>query len=175
MSEIAAAQGVRYEYMESPIGPLMLARNDAGLTHIYFHSEKSSLPRTDWRQSWTGLEEAREQLAAYFAGQRECFDLPLAARGTPFQQQVWKALREIPCGVTISYGELARRIGQPTAARAVGAANGQNPLAIVVPCHRVIGSNGTLTGYAGGLSVKQALLEHEARYFGKGQGELGLG
>lgn len=176
MNSVVSGQRLRYEFMETPMGRLILARNDAGLTHIYFRTgRKSSVPRSDWEQSWDGLEEARAQLDAYFAGKRASFALPLAAAGTPFQQQVWRALQDIPCGETISYGELARRIGQPSAARAVGAANGQNPLAIVVPCHRVIGSNGALTGYAGGLNIKQALLQLEARHFGKGQGQLKLG
>jgi methylated-DNA-[protein]-cysteine S-methyltransferase len=109
------------------------------------------------------LARAATQLAEYFAGTRRTFDLPLAAAGTAFQQRVWQVLTTIPFGATWSYGELARAIGNPAASRAVGAANGKNPIGIIVPCHRVIGSNGTLTGYAGGLDMKQALLAHERR------------
>jgi methylated-DNA-[protein]-cysteine S-methyltransferase len=107
------------------------------------------------------LKAAERQLGEYFAGNRNTFDLPLAAVGTPFQRRVWDALRKIPYGETISYGELARRVGQPTAARAVGLANGKNPISIVVPCHRVIGSSGKLIGYGGGLGRKQTLLALE--------------
>jgi methylated-DNA-[protein]-cysteine S-methyltransferase len=109
------------------------------------------------------LKRPRARLQAYFAGELRDFELPLAAAGTPFQQSVWRALCDIPYGETISYGELARRIGQPKAARAVGLANGQNPIAIVVPCHRVIGADGSLTGYGGGLERKRWLLAHESK------------
>ena len=109
------------------------------------------------------LEEAKQQLAEYFAGQRQAFDLPLRMQGTPFQQKVWAALREIPYGETRSYGQIAAQVGNPKAGRAVGMANNRNPIAIIVPCHRVIGANGSLTGYAGGLSVKQELLALERR------------
>ena len=109
------------------------------------------------------LLQATEQLRAYFAGEREGFDLPLAPRGTPFQQKVWKRLCEIPYGETISYGELAKQIGNPQASRAVGLANGSNPIPIVIPCHRVIGSNGKLTGYGGGLPIKEKLLALERK------------
>jgi methylated-DNA-[protein]-cysteine S-methyltransferase len=107
------------------------------------------------------LTRAAEQLAEYFAGERRDFDLPLAPRGTSFQVAVWRALEQIPFGATCSYGELARVVGRPSASRAVGAANGQNPLAIILPCHRVIGANGDLTGYGGGLPLKRWLLDHE--------------
>jgi methylated-DNA-[protein]-cysteine S-methyltransferase len=110
------------------------------------------------------LERTAAQLAAYFAGELTTFDLPLAAPGTAFQRRVWQALVEIPFGEARSYGEVARAIGHPTASRAVGAANGKNPLAIVVPCHRVIGAGGQLTGYAGGLPIKRWLLDHERRH-----------
>lgn len=112
------------------------------------------------------LALAARQLDEYFAGERREFDLPLAPRGTGFQERVWRALLAIPFGVTRSYGELARTIGRPSASRAVGAANGKNPIAIIVPCHRVIGANGTLTGYGGGLPIKRWLLEHEAKLAG---------
>ncbi len=155
---------VTYTYMESLVGPIMLARVDAGLTHILFQNSKYPAKiREGWRRDDAPLREAIDQLRAYFAGKRVEFNLPLAPGGTPFQKKVWAALCEIPCGETRNYGELATHIGFPDASRAVGAANGRNPIAIVVPCHRVIGANGKLTGYAGGLSIKQALLEHEAR------------
>lgn len=110
------------------------------------------------------LVETARQLAAYFAGERQVFDLPLAPEGTAFQQMVWTALTKIPFGETRTYGQQAALIRRPSASRAVGAANGKNPIGIIVPCHRVIGTNGTLTGYAGGLAMKQWLLEHERRY-----------
>jgi len=158
-----------YTIVESPVGPLLLAAGSGGLTQLSFLAgPNAEPPRTDGRESpATGngasavLEEARKQIAAYFARKLSCFDLPLTPRGTPFQESVWGKLREIPYGQTISYGELARRVGNPKAPRAVGAANGQNPIAIVIPCHRVIGSNGTLTGFGGGLAIKEQLLEHE--------------
>lgn len=154
---------VVYTYLTSPTGPLLLARVEAGLTHILFEKGKvPAKPREGWRREDSPLREAIDQLRAYFDGQRFRFELPLAPAGTPFQQRVWKALQEIPCGETQSYGELAANIGFPAASRAVGAANGRNPIAIVVPCHRVIGANGKLTGYAGGLAIKKALLDHEA-------------
>jgi methylated-DNA-[protein]-cysteine S-methyltransferase len=119
-------------------------------------------PKPQWRRDDQALHDVREQLDAYFAGERQTFDLPLQMTGTPFQKQVWQGLMAIPYGTTISYAELARRIGRPGASRAVGAANGRNPIGIIVPCHRVIGANGTLTGYGGGLDRKEWLLAHEA-------------
>ncbi len=112
------------------------------------------------------LERAAQQLAEYFAGKRREFDLPLAPKGTGFQERAWRALLAIPYGETRTYGEQARAIGRPAASRAVGAANGKNPIAIIIPCHRVIGANGTLTGYGGGLPLKRWLLEHEAKHAG---------
>ncbi len=166
---------VVYTYTKSPHGLILLARNEAGLTHIDFQEGENKVqPRADWTRDDVPLLEVVAQLRAYFNGQRQVFDLPLAPAGTSFQLEVWRALRDIPCGETISYGALASRIGRPAASRAVGAANGQNPLAIVVPCHRVIGANGKLTGYAGGIEIKQALLEHEQRLSGTGQGQLPL-
>jgi len=109
----------------------------------------------------------KRQLEEYFAGERTIFDIPLAPEGAPFEREVWRALEEIPYGETVSYGEIARRVGQPTAARAVGTANGRNPIAVIVPCHRVIGADGSLTGYGGGLERKRLLLELE-----RGQGRL---
>jgi methylated-DNA-[protein]-cysteine S-methyltransferase len=155
---------VVYTEMDSPVGPIMLARVEAGITHILFQKHKYPAKIRDrWRRDDAALRDATNQLRAYFSGESFDFDLALAPAGTPFQKKVWAALREIRCGETESYGQLAARIGFPDASRAVGAANGRNPIAIVVPCHRVIGANGTLTGYAGGLHIKKALLEHEAR------------
>jgi methylated-DNA-[protein]-cysteine S-methyltransferase len=147
----------------SPIGPLTLTAEAGALTAIDFgapagYADGAALaPPAD-----AVLLEAAKQLGAYFAGERREFDLPLHPRGTPFQLTVWEALRRIPYGETVTYGELAADIGRPTAARAVGSANHHNPLAIVVPCHRVIGAGGTLTGYAGGLATKAALLDLES-------------
>jgi methylated-DNA-[protein]-cysteine S-methyltransferase len=146
------------------VGRLLLAGEAGALRWLAFVEGRYAFsPEPGWEHAEEPFAEARRQLHAYFAGDLVAFDLPLAAEGTPFQQAVWKALVEIPYGETISYGELARRIDKPSAVRAVGAANGQNPLAIVVPCHRVIGSNGKLTGYGGGLHVKEALLALERK------------
>ncbi len=153
-----------YTRMASPVGPLMLVADEAGLRRIDFVNGRSPV-RSDphWRESAEYLGEAVRQLLAYFAGELEAFDLPLVPQGTPFQLAVWKRLCEIPYGETISYGELARRVGNPNASRAVGLANGSNPIPIVIPCHRVIGSNGKLTGYGGGLPIKEKLLALERR------------
>lgn len=156
-----------YTYMKSPHGQILLARCEAGLTRINFQEGTHIVqPGASWRREDAPLLVAIDQLRAYFDGSRQAFDLPLAPEGTSFQQKVWTALQDIPCGETATYGEIARRIGRPTASRAVGAANGRNPLPIVVPCHRVIGANAKLTGYAGGLNIKKALLEHEQRLSG---------
>ena len=164
---------IDYTYMKSPLGSILLARREAGLTHISFQEGlKAASPEPTWRREDTPLLEAIDQLRAYFYGSRQDFDLPLAAEGTSFQRQVWKTLQQIPCGETISYGELAKRIGRPTAARAVGAANGRNPLPIVVPCHRVIGADGSLTGYAGGFAIKESLLAHEREHFAPSNTQL---
>lgn len=160
---------MRYRQIESPVGPLLLAGDARGLRVLSFmragpHGSRRRAPRPipdEWEPDDGGLDEAVRQLDAYFQGTLRTFDLPLAPQGTPFQQTVWEALRRIPYGQTVSYGELARRIGRPAAVRAVGLANGSNPIAIVIPCHRVIGANGTLTGYGGGLPTKQALLALE--------------
>lgn len=150
-----------YRYLATPVGRLLLAREERDLRLINF--QRSRLPRPDprWHESPDAFDDVVSQLTEYFAGQRQRFELPLAPEGTPFQQRVWRELQDIPYGVTISYGQLAARIGQPTASRAVGLANGSNPLAIVIPCHRVIGANGTLTGYGGGLPIKERLLALE--------------
>jgi len=143
--------------IDSPVGELTLAGDGEHLTELHFGRDGEPTGED------AVLVAAREQLHAYFAGKRRSFELPLRPAGTDFQREVWAALREIPYAETIDYGELARRIGRPGAARAVGAANGRNPLAIVVPCHRVIGADGSLTGFGGGLETKRALLELEAR------------
>ena len=152
-----------YCYLEAPIGELLLAGDADGLSLIGF--PKGSMrrePEPDWIFNEKPLSEARRQLGEYFAGQRRAFDLPLNLSGTDFQVSVLRALLEIPYGETVSYGEIAKRIGRPRAVRAVGAANGRNPLPIIVPCHRVIGSTGDLTGFGGGLDTKEALLRLEA-------------
>ena len=152
-----------YCYYETPIGELLLAGDDDGLAMIGF--PKGSMrrdPESDWIYNEKPLASACKQLGEYFSGKRKSFDLPLQFDGTEFQVSVLKALQDIPYGETVSYGEIARRIGKPKAVRAVGAANGRNPLPIVVPCHRVIGSSGDLTGFGGGLDTKEALLRLEA-------------
>lgn len=155
---------MKYTEIETPLGITIAAADDAGLRVLSFAEGEgwNGLP-DDWQRddAFPVLAEAARQLHEYFDGTRRDFDLPLAPEGTEFQQKVWRALREIPFGETRSYGELARMIRQPTASRAVGLANGRNPIALVVPCHRVIGADGSLTGYAGGLSFKKALLEIE--------------
>ncbi len=153
-----------YTQMDSPIGQLLLAADETGLRRIEFMSSKRAHPpESDWREDARPLTEVIRQLRAYFAGKLEAFDLPLAPEGTDFQQKVWRRLCDIPFGETISYGQLAQRIGNPNASRAVGLANGSNPIPIIIPCHRVIGSNGKLTGYGGGLPIKEKLLALERR------------
>jgi len=153
-----------FTYMESPIGRLLLTSDGTALTGLFMEPHRHGPASTD---GWVREDEAapfpaaRQQLAAYFAGNLQEFDLPLALEGTPFQRKVWNELRNIPFGQTWSYGELARRIGQPTASRAVGLANGKNPISVIVPCHRVIGANGKLVGYGGGLDRKTTLLRLE--------------
>ena len=154
-----------YCYLETPIGELLLAGDNDGLSMIGF--PKGSMrrePEPDWIFNEKQLTEARRQLREYFAGDRREFDLPVRLSGTEFQVSVLQALQQIPYGETVSYGEIARRIGRPRAVRAVGAANGRNPVPIVVPCHRVIGSTGDLTGFGGGLDTKEALLRLEAEH-----------
>ncbi|HEX4838084.1 MAG TPA: methylated-DNA--[protein]-cysteine S-methyltransferase [Solirubrobacteraceae bacterium] len=151
--------------MDSPIGTLTLTAVDDVLTGVHMHNQRHA-PRlpADCERDDAGLEHVVAQLDAYFAGTLADFDVQLAMHGTDFQRRVWAGLREIPYGETISYGELARRVGSPNASRAVGLANGRNPLSIVVPCHRVIGADGSLTGYGGGLDRKVWLLEHETAH-----------
>ena len=156
---------MNYAVLESPIGPLLIAGDEEAIHRISFpRNGKAAEPESGWTESARGpVAEAIRQLREYFAGRRAAFDLPLAPQGTAFQKSVWRGLQRIPYGATISYGELARWVGNPKASRAVGAANGTNPLPIVIPCHRVIGANGGLTGFGGGLPIKQALLELEAK------------
>ncbi len=153
-----------YGYFDSPVGALLVA-GDADLLHlISFPTEcRTNRQQADWRRDDSHFADAFRQLDAYFAGDLTRFDLPLRFAGTAFQNKVWSALCDIPFGETMSYGALASRIGKPTASRAVGGANGANPLPIVVPCHRVIGSDRSLTGFGGGLQIKKFLLAHEQR------------
>jgi len=152
-----------YTYLETPVGTVMLVGcEDHGLRYISFQCGKGARgPEPDWKQSAKPFREVIRQLTEYFKGTRTTFDLKLHPKGTPFQRDVWKALLAIPYGETRSYGEIARAVGRPRAVRAVGLANGRNPLPIVVPCHRVIGGSGSLVGYGGGLPVKAALLDRE--------------
>ncbi|MEU1671433.1 methylated-DNA--[protein]-cysteine S-methyltransferase [Streptomyces roseifaciens] len=147
---------------DSPYGPLTLVATDGRLCGLYMEGQRHRPPRETFGEpDPAAFARAREQLEEYFAGSRTAFDLPLALAGTGFQRTVWNALLEIPYGETVSYGLLAARIGRPSAARAVGLANGKNPVGIIVPCHRVVGANGALTGYGGGLPRKQRLLDFE--------------
>lgn len=148
-----------FTHIPSPIGQLTLVASELGLAAL--HMESHPVPLDGLLLDDSCFAEARRQLDAYFAGALRSFDLPLDLQGTPFQLQVWRALLEIPYGETVSYGEQARRIGNPKGVRAVGLANGRNPISIIVPCHRVIGKNGSLTGYGGGLDRKRFLLELE--------------
>jgi len=152
-----------YHYLDTSIGTLLLAGNGEALTLLGFPS--GSMARRhepDWQEDAGPFAEVVNQLQGYFAGERQCFELPLAPSGTAFQQQVWSTLQKIPFGETWSYGQLAAHIGKPTASRAVGAANGLNPIPVIIPCHRVIGASGKLTGFGGGLDTKRYLLNLEA-------------
>jgi len=149
-----------YATTPSPLGELMLVAGPDGLRAVHL-PDRHVTPGADWVEDLLGLAPAAEQLAAYFAGERREFDLPLAPPGTPFDHAVWGLLQAIPYGETRSYGELALRLGRPERVRAVGRANARNPVAIVVPCHRVVGADGALVGYAGGLERKRALLALE--------------
>ncbi len=153
-----------YCHYSSPVGVLVLTSDGDALTGLHLplrDGSAATLPGSGWRRDDAPFREATDQLQAYFEGELTAFDLPLRMAGTPFQRLAWDALRTIPYGTTISYAEQARRIGRPGSSRAVGAANGKNPIALIVPCHRVIGSSGTLTGYGGGLPLKEWLLSHE--------------
>ncbi len=151
-----------YCYLETPIGDLLLAGDDEGLSLVGFpEGARRHAPDGDWIFNEKPFAEARKQLTDYFAGERKTFDLPLNPTGTKFQRQVLDELQKIPYGTTCSYGDIASRIGRPKAVRAVGAANGRNPIPIIIPCHRVIGASGDLTGFGGGLPAKEALLRLE--------------
>lgn len=145
----------------SPWGMLRLISDGECLTGLSFPQRDGSVVAAEGERNESCFREVKKQLRAYFAGELHEFDVPVRMEGTDFQKRVWKQLQRIPFGETWSYGQLAKRIGQPTASRAVGAANGQNPIAIIVPCHRVIGANGQLTGFGGGLDRKEWLLQHE--------------
>lgn len=154
---------IHYRTIESPIGLLTLAGHGSALTNLRMVDQTYEPSRDDWSADPEAFKDAVDQLGAYFAGELTDFDIELDLRGTEFQQRVWKALLTIPYGETRSYGEIAEQVGAPGAARAVGLANGHNPIAIVVPCHRVIGASGSLTGYGGGLDRKRTLLELEKK------------
>jgi methylated-DNA-[protein]-cysteine S-methyltransferase len=165
-----------YTIFESPVGPLLLMSDGHSLTGLHTDSDKHRpTMRPDWIRDddATPFAQVKEQMRTYFEGRLTNFDLPLAPQGTEFQLGVWRELRGIPYGETISYAELARRIGRPQASRAVGHANARNPISIIVPCHRVIGADKSLTGYAGGLERKRMLLTHEAEH--RGMGDEGQG
>lgn len=151
-----------YCEMLTPVGRLLLAGDGRALHRVSFQSGRRPEIAEGWQRMEGPFRDAIAQLEAYFAGRLRRFDLVLAPEGTPFQREVWSALTAIPYGETISYSELARRLGRPAASRAVGAANGRNPIPIIIPCHRVIGANGSLTGFGGGLGIKRRLLELES-------------
>lgn len=144
---------------QTPVGAIVIVENGTAVTHVFF-SRMVQPEHVEWEETPL-LRQTASQLDEYFQGARLMFDVPLSPQGTEFEQTVWKALQTIPHGETRSYGDIARQIGQPSACRAVGHANNQNPISIIIPCHRVIGANGKLTGYAGGLTIKQYLLELE--------------
>jgi len=161
---MSAPETIWYDELPTPIGRLRLVADAHGLREVWFESGRhQKMPAPHWKHDAGKLAFARVQLEEYFAGTRQTFALPLHPLGTPFQLAVWQELARIPYGATTSYGELARRIDQPQAVRAVGAANGRNPLPIVLPCHRVIGADGSLTGFGGGLPTKRFLLSFEHR------------
>jgi methylated-DNA-[protein]-cysteine S-methyltransferase len=164
-----ATPGPLFHHYSSPVGMLVLTSDGEALTGLHLPRQDGGaapLAGDGWRRDAGPFREVISQLNAYFDGERAVFDLPLRMDGTSFQRLAWNALLTIPFGTTISYAEQARRIGRPSAPRAVGAANGRNPIAIIVPCHRVIGSGGTLTGYGGGLPLKEWLLNHESTMLG---------
>jgi len=164
-------------HFQSPIGRLLLTSDGTALTGLYMEPSRKAQSTDGWCEDAAGapLAQALRQLSEYFAGTRREFDLPLRMQGTGFQQRVWRELTEIPYGQTWSYGELAKRIDNPSASRAVGLANGRNPISVIVPCHRVIGADGSLTGYGGGLERKRWLLAHEGLHWGeKNRGQLPL-
>jgi methylated-DNA-[protein]-cysteine S-methyltransferase len=163
VSSFVVVEPLLYATIDSPIGELLLLGDGRALRGLYMQEGRTRLEvRSEWRRDDEPFGDVRAQLDEYFEGRRAAFDVALEPAGTPFQCRVWRALQEIPYGETVTYGELARRIGRPPASRAVGAANGQNPISVVVPCHRVVGADGTLTGYGGGIERKRFLLELEA-------------
>jgi methylated-DNA-[protein]-cysteine S-methyltransferase len=155
------SEQVYYTHLASPIGKLLLLSDGEKLTGIQFPRNQSKSVPADWKRDAGPFDEVIRQLRAYFAGELTEFDVPLNLQGSPFERKVWSMLCKIPYGKTVSYGHIAGKIGQPKAFRAVGLANGKNPIPIIVPCHRVIGSNGSLTGFGGGLPLKRWLLERE--------------
>jgi methylated-DNA-[protein]-cysteine S-methyltransferase len=158
---------MRYTLIASPLGELLAQRDELGITGLYLPTGRNAVvPSEHWTRDDDAFDDVRTQLTQYFAGALREFSLPLNAHGSAFQKRVWAALAEIPYGETATYGQTAQAIGTPTASRAVGLANGQNPISIVVPCHRVIGADGSLTGYGGGLEAKRWLLSHEAAHAG---------
>ncbi len=161
-----------FTHIESPLGRVLLTSDGTSLTRLWI---SSATPEPGWTENPGALPfpETRQQLAEYFAGERQKFSVPLAPEGTEFQQRVWAQLQQIPYGLTTSYGGLATRLGNPNGSRAVGLANGRNPIWLVVPCHRVIGASGKLVGYAGGLARKSALLDFEAAVLGSGPQPFG--
>ncbi|MEO8144883.1 MAG: methylated-DNA--[protein]-cysteine S-methyltransferase [Betaproteobacteria bacterium] len=153
-----------YDSFESPHGRMLLVATEKGVAGIYFNRQKYfPEPKKEWKRDGRHavLQQAKRELREYFAGKRKRFDVALAPDGTPFQREVWKTIAKVGFGETITYGELAKRAGHPGSARAAGAATGRNPIGIIVPCHRIMGANGSLTGYAGGLKKKRALLALE--------------
>ena len=158
-----------YRWLESPVGDLLLTASDNALTGLYIKGQKH-FPEiaAAWQEApeLAAFSQVQVQLLEYFAKERQAFDLPLNPQGTSFQKQVWQCLHQIPFGETTSYGAIAQSLGKPGSARAVGAANGRNPISIIVPCHRVIGASGKMTGYAGGVDRKQWLLRHEQAVVG---------
>ena len=152
-----------YTTLDSPVGELLLSGDGQALHGLYMQEGRTAAAvRADWQRDDDAFTDVRAQLDEYFDGRRTDFDLPLAMAGSEFQRRVWRALQDIPYGETISYGEQARRLGPPATPRNVGATNGRNPISIIVPCHRVVGSDGSLTGYGGGLERKRMLLDLEA-------------
>ena len=155
-----------YTHLASPLGPLLITSNGHKITRLQMAGKTPRNIPSTWTESEEPFADVHRQLCSYFEGHRHAFNIPLGPAGTAFQRRVWTALQQIPFGATCTYGDLAHRLGHPRAAQAVGAANGQNPIAILIPCHRVVGADGSLTGYAGGLDRKQYLLRLEAKHSG---------
>ena len=154
-----------YDYCDTPLGRMLLVANEKGLCGLHFVGQKYFPEKgKDWTHDKKVLEKAKREVTEYFAGKRKSFAIPLAPEGTPFQRAIWREIAKVPFGETITYAELARRAGFPNCARAAGAATGRNPVGVIVPCHRIVGTNGSLTGYAGGLDKKKALLALEGRF-----------